>query len=405
MISLLRKLHERYGVSIFVGLFLMGYSFAEWFHISTSTIYVFIILILLLTGMLFHNMITIVAIPFIGILIQNQSSGILNTIDICWIEKIQMWIAAQLQHHYFDTSLQSLCNALILGDTTQLGHQQKLLFKELSIVHVIAISGMHLHVIRFYLNILLHFAFKKSSANELIAILFIWIFALIANSNPSVIRACAQFHYVSIARIKHRRVIGVNKIAVSILFIIILSPQMLHNMGLQLSIAAIIGIQFIYPLLLKGLRFENNLIRKVWQSICISLSAQIMCMPLIAYYTGNVYTQFLITNLLISPLFTLLLHLVIVFLITSGVPIIQQLIALSLVKTHQFINSVSHQLFQKLPHQAIKVSVNPFLLIYLYSAYLICIIWIQEKKPKMLVLLLLLTCLLRISQCAQVGIK
>jgi competence protein ComEC len=176
-------------------------------------------------------------------------------------------------------------------------------------------------------------------------------------------------------------------------------------LGLQLSIAAIMGIQFISPLLMKGLQFENYLIRRVWQSICISLSAQIMCIPLVAFYTGNVYIQFLITNLLISPLFTLLLHLVILFLITSCIPIFQQLFALSITKTHLLINGISHQLFLKLPHHALKVNVSPFLLIYLYVAYLICIIWIQEKKPKMLVLLLLLTCLLRISQCAQGGIK
>jgi competence protein ComEC len=405
MISLYSHPFERYGISIFVGLFLVGYALAQWLHFSISNIYVFIILTLVLMGMLFHSMITILAIPFIGMLFQYQSLGIFKAIDFSWITKIQTWITAQLHHPYFGTSLQSLCNALILGDTSQLGHQQKLLFKELSIVHVIAISGMHLHVIHTYIRWPLQFVFKNSKINEFFAILLIWIFALIANCNPSVIRACAQFHYTSIARIHHRRIISLNKIAASILFIIILSPQMLHNLGLQLSIAAIMGIQFISPLLMKGLQFENYFIRRVWQSICISLSAQIMCIPLVAFYTGNVYIQFLITNLLISPLFTLLLHLVILFLITSCIPIFQQLFALSITKTHLLINGISHQLFLKLPHHALKVNVSPFLLIYLYVAYLICIIWIQEKKPKMLVLLLLLTCLLRISQCAQGGIK
>ena len=128
-------------------------------------------------------------------------------------------------------------------------------------------------------------------------------------------------------------------------------------------------------------------------------------MPLIAFYMGKIYTQFLISNLLLSPLFTVLLHQIIFLLLTSSLPIIRDLIATSIVKNYEYINTLSHHLFQKLPHSPINAHFDTTFLLYIYVSYLICIIWIQEKKPKMLVLLLLLTCLLRISQCAQGGIK
>lgn len=394
---------HQYALSIYTGLLLIGFYSAYTFEINAAHFkwLCFLIAILLCIHILYKNTLTLLCFLLIGMLFNNQPLGILDHLHFSWINQTQEWINQQLQQTVFDSKTRGLCKAILIGFTDDIGYQQKKLFKELSIIHIIAISGMHLHIIAFYARIFLFPFSRFNKVFQVLSIIMIWTFALVANSNPSIIRAAAQTSYSNLAIFQYRKIIASNKIAFSALAFFILSPSLLLHIGFQLSIAAIMGIQYLSPIINRCLRFDNVLLQKLWLQMSITLSAQLICTPLIAFYTKKVYTQFLITNLLISPLFTLLLHLLILFLISSPIPLIQQMIAKITFEFMHFINYINNTLYKLLPHPVFSIDPQKTTIVYIYLAILICVIWLQLKKPKMLVWLLLLTCMLRIYQCAQ----
>lgn len=95
-------------------------------------------------------------------------------------------------------------------------------------------------------------------------------------------------------------------LSLAALFILILSPLSLFTTSFQLSFIAVGGIIYLTPYLEKRFKRLPFWLRK---SLAISLAAQLSVLPLLAFYFHQIPLIGLLSNLLITPLVTIILAL------------------------------------------------------------------------------------------------
>lgn len=221
-------------------------------------------------------------------------------------------LKSRIEKVYSGTPIQSLINALLLGDRSMFSKEEKERFATLGIAHVLAVSGMHLGLVFLALNHLL----KPLKQVKVLAWIYVpinitavWSFAILTGFSPSVKRAAFMLSCFLIGKAMSRSVSSIHILSLSYLVLLFNDPLVLNQLGFQLSFLAIFGILTIGMWIDKLLILANNIYSKLWSAISVSASAQFITAPLIILRFGSISTWFLLSNLIIVPLIVLLLYL------------------------------------------------------------------------------------------------
>lgn len=214
--------------------------------------------------------------------------------------------------------------ALTLGYKQDLNKELKHHFQASGAAHVLAVSGLHTGIIYGLVLWLLTLGGRLRPLHEnrfgrwtisLIIMAAMWAYAWLTGMTPSVVRAVIMVCMIEISRMAYRNPISLNAIASAAVFILIFRPTDLWSVSFQLSFAATTAI----VLCAKG--FEGWFSRKylsgcagrivawVTGTVIISLAAQLGTLPITIYYFHQVSAYFLLTNLIVLPLATLLVPL------------------------------------------------------------------------------------------------
>lgn len=157
--------------------------------------------------------------------------------------------------------------------------------------HILAVSGFHLGVIASILSFILLRLFRLSSISGIYLccmLVGIWSFALITGSSVATIRASLMLSLYLFGRTIGRRPRLPNILACTAFIQLLASPHELYSVGFALSYAAVLSIYLLYAPLyeLVGL-LKNPIVRWLWQALCLSLSAQVLVLPICLYYWGT----------------------------------------------------------------------------------------------------------------------
>ena len=211
--------------------------------------------------------------------------------------------------------------ALTLGYKQDLNKELKHHFQASGAAHVLAVSGLHTGIIYGLVLWLLTLGGRFRPLHEnrfgrwtisLIIMAVMWAYAWLTGMTPSVVRAVIMVCMIEISRMAYRNPISLNAIASAAVFILIFRPTDLWSVSFQLSFAATTAI----VLCAKG--FEGWFSRKylsgwtgrivawITGTVIVSLAAQLGTLPITIYYFHQVSAYFLLTNLIVLPLATLL---------------------------------------------------------------------------------------------------
>lgn len=108
---------------------------------------------------------------------------------------------------------------------------------------------------------------------------------------------------------------------------LLFNPVWLFDIGFQLSFAAVTAILLLQPGLYGLLPVKNTALRKVWALITVSIAAQIGTAPLVMLYFSRFSTHFLLTNLWVIPLVSLIVYAAVVLLALTPFPGLQHFFA------------------------------------------------------------------------------
>ena len=220
--------------------------------------------------------------------------------------------ADQLKNHLLKILVQyglsddnlSVTSALLLGYDDEISKELLNAYSSTGTLHVLSVSGLHVGLVFLLLNFILKFPQQRFFIllKGMLILLSIWFYAALTGLSPSVIRSATMFSFVIIGNIFNRNGNIYNTLLASAFIILLADPKLIFDIGFQLSYLAVAGIVFFYPFISGWIKPENKLIEKIWQTIAISISAQISTLPLSLFYFGQFPVLFFISNLIIIPL-------------------------------------------------------------------------------------------------------
>lgn len=197
----------------------------------------------------------------------------------------------------------SLASGILLGNGGDIENDMKKTFKQCNLSHMLAVSGTHLSYVILGVNLLLNKRIFGIRNCKIIAIFIIIVFMIITNMSPSVVRAGISAIILVLSSLIYRKQDTYTTIAVSLLAMLIYNPFLLFNMGLQLSYLATVSIIIFYPKLYN--RCNRTNINKfgtyIFSNILLTISANILILPMTIYNFNTIPLNSIISNLLISP--------------------------------------------------------------------------------------------------------
>ncbi len=213
-----------------------------------------------------------------------------------------------------------IAEALLIGDRADIDQETWDTYSRTGIVHIIAISGMHMGII--YVGLLglltwLPFFKKRKYIAIIIAVMAMWLFAFITGLPASVMRAAVMFTILAGATLLKRPSANYNALMVSAFILLCYNTKWLQDVGFQLSYAAVLGIMLFAKPIQNSLWVENKFLKPIWQLISGTLAAQIFTFPLCLYYFHQFPLIFLLSNLIAIPLTTIILYAEILLMLIS----------------------------------------------------------------------------------------
>lgn len=205
-------------------------------------------------------------------------------------------------HKLHEPNTAGLLRGLLLADRSEISYETKNEFINSGVVHILAVSGLHVGYILF----IFIFLFSRFGiyTRSILTICGLLLFMLITGVPPSVFRATLMAIVIIIAFLSGRSTNLINSIAIAAVIILLFNPNEIYNPGFQLSFAAVLSIGLLYPFFQKvvyRLKVKNKFMQYLLLFIAVSLSAQIGTMPFTLAYFSKLSVVSLFSNLIVIP--------------------------------------------------------------------------------------------------------
>jgi len=287
--------------------------------------------------------------------------------------------------------------ALLLGYVDEIDQGLMRDYSATGAMHILSVSGMHVGVIFLVLDKLLGFLSRSKYGlviKTILIILMIWFYAMITGLSPAVLRASVMISLVAAGQAMKRQPDILNILAASFIILLIREPTLFFNVGFQLSYIAVAGIVLLYKPVYDLYITSNFILDKVWSIVAVSIAAQLSTFPLSLYYFHQFPNYFMITNILVVPLSTLIIYTGILLLILGSVPLVSVLLAKLLIVLVWLLNNSIH-FIEGWPFAVTRgVHINLGLTICIYLLILAMALYLLYKRKKYLFMFLLLSVIL-----------
>lgn len=235
--------------------------------------------------------------------------------------KLRNHIESELRKQHLLPRVLQITETLVLGNKSILDPELKVDFANAGVIHILAISGLHIGILYLLLNGVFNLVFPYSKNNIFIAIsiiLFLWLFSWFSGSSPSALRATTMFTCFQFSKILSRPQHPINALFLSCFILVFIDPTIVFSVGFQLSITAVAAIIIGVPKLLAFWYPKNWLARKIWNIVCLSICAQLGILPLSIYYFHQFSSLFLLANIPIMFIISIVLTCAILIVIFSS---------------------------------------------------------------------------------------
>ena len=222
-----------------------------------------------------------------------------------------------------DKKILGIAEALLIGYKDDLDKELVQAYSNTGVVHIIAISGLHLGLI--YIALLwlfekIRFLRKMPLLNAVLIISCLWLFSLLTGASASVLRSAVMFTCIVAGKAFNKQASVFNSLAASAFILLCYNPWFLWDVGFQLSYLAVLGILLVQQPLYRLLFIPNKWLQYIWQMLSVTIAAQLMAFPICLFYFHQFPNLFFISNLLAVPLSTIILFAEILLLILCPLP-------------------------------------------------------------------------------------
>ena len=215
----------------------------------------------------------------------------------------------------YDEKIYPIISGIMLGYTEEIDENTKQNFSTSNISHVLAVSGMHIS----YIIILITSSTQKllgKRNSKIIASIVLIIYMFITGFSVSIIRAGIMGIISCMAFVLYRKSDTINNISIAILLTLINNPYSINSISFLLTYGGTIGILYFEKIIeniIKNIKIKNRKYKyafikiqrkcsKLIEVVSVTISAQIIIMPIMILYFNTIGLGFLLTNLLLSSI-------------------------------------------------------------------------------------------------------
>jgi len=228
-----------------------------------------------------------------------------------YLQVLQQKISTRLQQNIRGNQEKAVAAALLIGYKQDIDSDLMKAYSNTGVIHVIAISGLHLGLIYGLLVGIFGWmpdsTIKKWTAPPMM-LLVLWGFALLTGAGPSIVRAAVMFSFIIVANVVKQNSSILNSLAASAFFLLLLHPFYLWDIGFQLSYAAVLSIVLYQKNIYDSLYFKYKWMQACWQLNAVTISAQILTLPLVIYHFHQFPNYFILSNFIVVPLSSIILY-------------------------------------------------------------------------------------------------
>lgn len=241
------------------------------------------------------------------------SGGGWGPVAVAW--RLRAWLVGNLEACLQPEEARALVLGILLGEARVLPPDLQEAFRRSGTSHLLAASGLNVAVVTglvFWLARRLGFAVQPAA---LPAAAGAGLYALLAGSSPSVVRAAVMAWVGLLALVSGRRSSPANSLFLGALALLAFRPGWLQDVGFQLSMGAVMGmVAWCAPL-------ERRLVklpRCLRVGFSATLAATLATAPLLAWHFQEISAVSLLANLIMTPVAEALLPLGMVTAVLAG---------------------------------------------------------------------------------------
>ncbi|HEY8403769.1 MAG TPA: ComEC/Rec2 family competence protein [Flavobacteriales bacterium] len=311
---------------------------------------------------------------------------------------------AQLRAYGVEGQEYAVLSALVLGKTSEIDYHLMLSYASAGAIHILAVSGLHVGLIYMLLSPLLKRLPKTKRwwwIKIIVPCVLLWMYAGITGFSPSVLRAACMFSIFILSESLAKKNNIYNSMSASALVLLWWNPYMIMEVGFQLSYLAVLGIVVLQDPIYKLIYTTNFILRWMWSLTAVSISAQISTFSLGLLYFHQFPNLFLISNLFVIPLSTLILYVSLAFYPALLFPPLAKIL-IWISTNFTWLMNQSMLFVDSLPY-----SITQNISISILESYLIAGIsifgcyWLLWRKPNAIAPMLACTCVLCVTQVSE----
>ncbi len=193
----------------------------------------------------------------------------------------------------------ALLRAICFGDKSRLDSDIKGGFAAAGLSHITAVSGFHMNVISLALFHALCFLGMRKRWAALLSLPFPAAFAVLTGLAPSALRAGVMCTVMLLGALFRRTADARNSLGAALLLLLTFDPGGVYDVGLQLSVAATLGVLLVASL---QSRDKTGVWYKAAHGLQLTVAAVIATLPISAWIFGETSALAPLTNLIAQPL-------------------------------------------------------------------------------------------------------
>lgn len=270
---------------------------------------------------------------------------------------ISMRIDDLVGYSHLNQDTKALLRALILGDRIGITPDKTALMRNGGTIHALALSGMHIGILAaIFLFITRPLVITLGRKWRLAVILIgIWIFVLMTGAAYSALRAAIMISITMLAIMAERKRDPFTSVCFATLFILVLSPEALFDVGLQLSFVSVAALSLMMDPLNPIDHRNHPKTYRIFTLILSTIIATAATWALCGFYFGNAPIRFIPSNIVMLPVLPIFLGLGLlhVFLCTIGLESHILILILDAIPKYLYL------ILDKIVTQAVDIFISP----------------------------------------------
>ncbi|QEC41797.1 ComEC/Rec2 family competence protein [Pseudobacter ginsenosidimutans] len=276
-----------------------------------------------------------------------------------------------------------LAEALLIGYKEDLHKSLIQSYSNTGVIHVIAISGLHLGLIYMLLSLICQPLGNKKWTRifrPIFIIAGLWAFGFLAGGSPSIFRSAVMFTCIAIGNSLSKQASIFNSLAASAFLLLCYNPYWLWDAGFQLSYTAVASLALFQQTIYDAINISWQWLDHIWKHISTTIAAQILTLPVILFLFHQFPVFFVLTNLIAIPLSSGILLGEILLCLLSFMPILARPTGTLLSWLIRVMNGIVERIDQ-LPFTSItQININLVQVWLLYGVITAFTIWLLHKR-------------------------